>query len=259
MLGAIIGDIVGSRFEFSNTFRTDFKLFAIGSNYTDDTICTIAVADAILKGIPFAESLQKWCRKYPNPQGSYGAAFHQWVLTDNPKPYYSYGNGSAMRVSPCAWVGNDLNEVLELAAKSAECTHNHPEGIKGAVAVADCIFHVKSGFSKSELKNRISDIYGYNLDQTCNEIRVTNSFNETCQISVPQAIRCYLESDGFENAVRLAVSIGGDSDTIAAITGSIAEADKSYCIPGIMLDAVNRFLTTEMINVIHEFYHRYRL
>ncbi|MEG2239116.1 MAG: ADP-ribosylglycohydrolase family protein [Bacteroidales bacterium] len=256
MLGAIIGDIVGSRFEFNNTNKIDFELFTKDSNYTDDTICTIAVADAILKNIPFAYSIQHWCRKYPHPMGGYGGSFGRWVFSDNPQPYNSFGNGSAMRVSPCSWISDDFHKVFRLAEESAKCTHDHPEGIKGAVAVADCIYKVRNGYSKQKLKEYISCTYGYDLNQSCDEIRAKNSFNETCQVTVPQSIICYLESNSFEQAIRLAVSIWGDSDTIGAITGSIAEA--GYGIPKSMLATVDRLLPADMKNVIFEFNKKYK-
>jgi ADP-ribosylglycohydrolase len=184
ILGAIIGDIVGSRFEFENYLHTDFELFTNDCEFTDDTICTIAVADALLKGITFEQSLLYWCKKYPS---SYGGYFASWLRSPNPLPYNSFGNGSAMRVSPCAWLSNDRNAVLKNARLSAECTHNHPDGIKGAMAVADCIFHARQEFcSKEIIKNLINQEYGYNLNTTCDEIRKNNYFNETCQITVPQ-------------------------------------------------------------------------
>jgi ADP-ribosylglycohydrolase len=250
MFGAIIGDIAGSRFEFNNRRSTDFELFTKDSAFTDDTICTAAVADAIMQGISFEKSLLAWCRKYPNPKGAYGGSFGTWIHSANPKPYNSFGNGSAMRVSPCAWLSNDRNTVLDYARKSAECTHNHPEGIKGAVCVADCIYYAIH-CDKSKLNLRALASGYYNLDMTCDTIRQTNTFNETCQVTVPQAIVCFLESDDFESAIRLAVSIGGDSDTIAAITGSIAEA--FYGIPESVKSAAIEYLPHDIISVLSNF------
>lgn len=255
MIGAIIGDIVGSRFEFDNTHRLDFQLFTDRCGYTDDTVCTIAVADAILKGTDFGITLHEWCNRYPYPMGSYGGRFSQWVRSSNPLPYGSFGNGSAMRVSPCGWLSS-RKEVLESARLSAECTHNHPEGIKGAVCVADCIAFAVRKATKSEIKEHVQREYRYNLDQTCDFIRSNNSFNETCQVTVPQAIVCFLESDDFESAIRLAVSIGGDSDTIAAITGGIAEA--FYGIPSDIRDQALCYLPEEMIQVITRFEQMYQ-
>jgi len=249
MLGAIIGDIVGSRFEFNNHRRTDFELFTEKCGFTDDTICTIAVADALIKNIPFSDSLHHWCRKYPFPKGGYGGNFARWVQSDNPQPYNSFGNGSAMRVSACGWFSIDPDKVIEAAQQSAECTHNHPEGIRGAVCVADCIYYARGGASKEVISDLVKTTYGYSLDTTCEAIRKTNTFNETCQVTVPQAIICFLESSDFESAIRLAVSIGGDSDTIAAITGSIAEA-YYQSIPKAIMEAAYSYLPDEMIKVL---------
>ena len=251
MTGAITGDIIGSRFEFNNHLSTDFELFTSECNFTDDTVCTIAVADALVKGVSFRDSLLYWCQRYPNR--GYGGSFAAWLQSKNPQPYNSFGNGSAMRVSPCAWWSHNRKDVLKLAEQSAECTHNHPEGIKGAVCIADCIFHARiKGVSKGKIK-AIAQEYGYDLDFTCDEIRQTNTFNETCQVTVPQAIVCFLESSDFESAIRLAVSIGGDSDTIAAITGSIAEA--FYGIPEQMKIQALRYLPDEFVKVINDFYN----
>lgn len=262
MLGAIIGDIVGSRFEFNNTNRTDFELFTNECAFTDDTICTVAIADAILRGISFEQSLLEWCRRYSTPKGAYGGSFGRWIHSMHPEPYNSFGNGSAMRVSPCGHLPT-MQNVLKCARMSAECTHNHPEGIKGAECIALCIFvakkhyhdALKKDWNKDRIKELVVERYGYNLDQTCDEIRQTNTFNETCQVTVPQAIVCFLESLDFESAIRLAVSIGGDSDTIAAITGSIAEA--YYGIPQHIAEQAWGYLPTEMQNVIAQFKQKY--
>jgi ADP-ribosylglycohydrolase len=239
MTGAIAGDIAGSRFEFSNHLSTDFELFTDDCTFTDDTICTVAIADALLKGIPFGQSLRYWCRQYPYV--GYGGLFSLWLWSDSPEPYNSFGNGSAMRVSPCAWLSNDRKTVLESARMSAACTHDHPEGIRGAMCVADCIYLIREGYSPLEMKKIVTKDYGYNLDMTCDSIRKTNKFDVTCQVTVPQAIVCFLESNDFENAIRLAISIGGDSDTIAAITGSIAEA--FYGVPESIKCAVTELFT----------------
>ncbi len=250
MLGAIIGDIIGSRFEFNNTHRTDFELFTAESDYTDDTICTIAVADAILKNADFGTTLHEWCRKYPNPTGAYGGRFAQWVRSENPMPYNSFGNGSVMRVSPCGWLPM-RQDVLNNARLSSKCTHNHSEGIKGAMCVADCIYHARLGSGMFKILELVTKEYGYEVKQTCDGIRRSNVFDETCQVTVPQAIVCFLESTDFENAIRLAVSIGGDSDTIAAITGSIAEA--FYGIPQHIKNNALEYLDPAMKNVITKF------
>lgn len=255
MLGAIIGDIVGSRFEFKNHLSTDFELFTSDCAFTDDTICTVAVAEAFLDNYSFEEAFVKWCLRYPNPKGSYGGSFAAWLHSANPKPYNSFGNGAAMRVSPCAWLSINREMVLKNARKSAECTHDHPEGIRGAMCVADCIYYaIHCDKSKLNLKAIASDGYGYDLNTTCDNIRKTNTFNETCQVTVPQAIVCFLESSDFESAIRLAVSIGGDSDTIAAITGSIAEA--FYGIPEHIKIQALEYLPEDMKEVIINFNKR---
>jgi ADP-ribosylglycohydrolase len=252
MLGAITGDIIGSRFEFNNRLSTDFELFTGESSFTDDTICTVAVADALLHDKPFAETLQRWCRRYSFPKGGYGGSFLKWIGSDHPEPYNSFGNGSAMRVSPCVWLAADRETALRNARASAECTHNHPEGIRGAVAVADCIWQARMGASKEGLEV-VAEWY-YNMDMTCDGIRAANTFNETCQVTVPQAITCFLESSDFESSIRLAVSIGGDSDTIAAITGSIAEA--FYGIPDGIKSLAERYLPKDMHRIYVEFQKR---
>lgn len=226
MLGAAIGDIIGSRFEFYNYKSTHFELFTEQNHFTDDTICTVAIAEWVIGGCrgDLNTILQKWCRRYPHPMGAYGARFNEWIWSNQPQPYHSYGNGSAMRVSAIAWVYDRLTDVLNLAHDSAAITHNHPEGIKGAQATAATIFWARTGESKPFIRDNIQDYFGYDLSLTCDEIRPNYDFDESCQGTVPQAITAFLESDGFEDAIRLAVSLGGDSDTLTAITGSMAEA-----------------------------------
>jgi ADP-ribosylglycohydrolase family protein len=234
MLGAVIGDIAGSRFEFDNYRHTDFDIFSPDSDFTDDTICTVAIADWVLQGCNdhLASILQGWCRAYPYPKGAYGGRFSQWIEWKDPEPYNSWGNGSAMRVSAVGWAFATLEETLHFAEQSAAVTHNHPEGIKGAQAVAAAIFWARTGMGKAQIKENITRQFGYNLSQSCDQIRPHYHFNESCQETVPQAVTAFLESDDFEHAIRLAVSLGGDSDTLAAITGSIAEA--YYGIPASM-------------------------
>ena len=226
MLGAVIGDIAGSRFEFDNYRHTDFDIFSPDSDFTDDTICTAAIADWVLQGCNdnLASILQGWCRAYPCPKGAYGGRFSQWIEWKDPEPYNSWGNGSAMRVSAVGWAFATLEETLHFSEQSAIVTHNHPEGIKGAQAVAAAIFWARTGIGKAQIKENITRQFGYDLSQSCDQIRPHYHFNESCQETVPQAITAFLESDDFEHAIRLAVSLGGDSDTLAAITGSIAEA-----------------------------------
>ena len=234
MLGAAIGDIAGSRFEFDNHRDTDFELFHTDSDFTDDTVCTTAVADWVLQGCgdDLASILRDWYAAYPSPKGAYGGRFLQWLQSGDLQPYNSWGNGSAMRVSAVGWAFGTLEETLYFAEQSAAVTHNHPKGIKGAQAAAAAIFWARNGISKAQIQENITRQFGYRLNQSCDQIRPYYHFNESCQETVPQAITAFLESSGFEHAVRLAVSLGGDSDTLAAITGSIAEA--CYGIPAAM-------------------------
>ena len=230
MLGAIIGDIVGSVYEWNNIKTKDFPLFSEKCFFTDDTVMTIAVADALLNGgtaDDFIDSMKKYGRLYPN--AGYGSRFGNWVHSNAREPYNSWGNGSAMRVSPCGWFAESLKETEALAEKSAAVTHNHPEGIKGAQATAAAIYLARNDMKKDKIKEYIESKYNYNLSRTLEEIRPVYQFNETCQETVPEAIIAFLESNGFEDAIRNAISLGGDSDTLAAITGSIAEA--AYGIP----------------------------
>ena len=236
MYGAFIGDIVGSKYEFNNIKTKDFPLFSSGCDYTDDSIMTVAVAKAILRsrdemyhgnlsGKSFQdfliESMRAFGHRYPNPTGAYGARFSQWLQSNDPKPYGSFGNGSAMRVSPCGLAAVDLKESLALAEVSASVTHNHPEGIKGAKCVAAAVFLAKAGKSKEEIRQYVTDNF-YNLDFTLDSIRDTYRFDGSCQGSVPQALVAFFESNSFEDAIRNVISIGGDTDTTGAITGSVA-------------------------------------
>ena len=264
MLGAIVGDIVGSVYEWNNIKTKDFPLFRDDCFFTDDTVMTCAVAEAIMNGgqkDDFIDSMKKYGRMYPD--AGYGARFDAWIHSNDRSPYNSFGNGSAMRVSPCAWVmdattGELPSEGKRLAQLSAEVTHNHPEGIKGAMATADAIFMCRYYFGgycgdyeqpindnpiecKRLIKEHIEQQYGYNLlSQSLDEIRPTYRFNETCQDTVPQVIVAFLESTDFEDAIRNAISLGGDSDTLAAITGSIAEA--AYGIPEWIKDKAYSYL-----------------
>ena len=271
MLGAIVGDIVGSVYEWDNIKTKDFPLFRDDCFFTDDTVMTCAVAEAIMNGgqkDDFIDAMKKYGRMYPN--ADYGARFNRWLMTDNREPYNSFGNGSAMRVSPCAWIMDATtdelpSEVKRLAQLSAEVTHNHPEGVKGAMATSDAIFMCRyyfGGYSgdygkpindnptecKKRIKEHIEQEYGYNLSQTLDEIRPTYRFNETCQNTVPQAIIAFLESTDFEDAIRNAISLGGDSDTLAAITGSIAEA--AYGIPEWIKDKAYSYLDEPLKDVL---------
>ncbi|MCR4811320.1 MAG: ADP-ribosylglycohydrolase family protein [Bacteroidales bacterium] len=251
MIGAIAGDIIGSRFEFNNYRATDFELFSRECTYTDDTVMTMAVADAILNGKPFGATMREY--GHANINRGYGGRFFQWLFSNDPKPYDSFGNGSAMRVSPCAFLANgDREKALTWAVNSAVCTHNHPEGIKGAMAVTDAILLAYSKKQKSEIKDYISRIYGYDLNFTIEKLRPHYPFDETCQGSVPQAIVAFLESDSFEGAIRLAVSLGGDSDTIACITGGMAEA--YYGVPEEIVKKTKSLLPDNYVKVIEGMY-----
>jgi len=225
MLGAIIGDIVGSIYEWNNIKTKEFQLFNEKCHFTDDTVMTIAVAEALLNGGTtdnFIDSMKKFGKLYPNY--GYGVRFNEWLMSDSRDPYNSYGNGSAMRVAPCGWFADSLEEAEILAEKSAQVTHNHPEGIKGAQATAAAIYLVRTGNKKDDIREYIEKKYIYNFNRTLDDIRTMYKFNESCQETVPEAIIAFLESNDFEDAIRNAISLGGDSDTLAAITGSIAEA-----------------------------------
>lgn len=249
MIGAIIGDIAGSRFEFHNTFDLDFELFHKDCDFTDDTICTIAIADAILKGISYKDSILHWCRKYPNPMGGYGASFARWIASDNPQPYNSFGNGSAMRVSPVAYAFNDLEEVKKQAELTAIISHDHPEGIKGAVATASAIF-IARNHGKSAMLHAMTQYYPTWVEPLLGR----NKFDETCQGTMPVVFGIINKANSFEEAIRYAVAIGGDSDTIAAIVGSLAEA--IWSVPKEISNKVFDMLPTEMLNVIGDFFHK---
>ena len=276
MLGAIIGDIAGSKYEFNNTFDYDFEMFGEGCDFTDDTICTVAIADAILNGRSYQESLLDWCRRYPSPKGAYGGRFAGWIRSLDPQPYNSFGNGSAMRVSPVAWLFDDLSQVLEEAEKTALSTHNHPEGIKGAKAVAHAIWHFrKSRFSEESkdseneetkgLKNEnakaskdenetiqgfmsIARSYYEDFDT---RVYPKGKFDETCMDAVPLSFYLLSQASSFEDAIRLAISHGGDSDTIGAIVGSIAEA--RFGIPQKMKEKALNYLPDDMKDIWKQF------
>ena len=254
MLGAIVGDIVGSTRENLRIKRKDFELFPESSDYTDDTVLTVAVADAILSGKSYAETIKSYGKR--DPLRGYGPRFMSWLFSPGIAPYNSFGNGSAMRVSPVAHAFDSQDSVLLNARKSAECTHNHPEGIKGAQATALAIYMARSGADKEEIRNRIKSRFGYDLDRTVDSIRPNYQFDITCPGSVPEAIIAFLDSTDFEDAIRNAVSLGGDADTQAAIAGSIAEAYYKD-IPSPMLEKAWRKLPTVFRDVIIEFASRY--
>lgn len=255
MLGAIAGDIIGSRFEGErqNVKSTDgWELFDNRCRFTDDTVLTLATADALLENSDYAQTYWKFARTYPN--AGYGSSFKKWFQASKcPAPYNSFGNGSAMRVAPIAWVKDTLVDVLAEAEKSAVATHDHPEGIKGAQAAATAIFLARKGFPPMEVRDSISSRFGYDLTRSIAETRPLYKFDPTCQGSVPEAITAALEGTDFENAVRLAISLGGDSDTIACIAGAIAEARFGFIPEHIKAETLSRLtaplraLTTRLI------------
>lgn len=247
MLGAIVGDVVGSRFEFNNTSQYDFDLFSTECEFTDDTICTIAIADALVSGKDYEERLRYWCKKYPYPMGGYGCSFRSWLGSKSPKPYNSFGNGSAMRVSPVAWWYDTLEDVKREARNTALPTHNHKEGVKGAVSVASAIFVLKNGSGKSGLIE-IGNEYYPGFERSMYN---AGGFDETCQGTVPLCFQIVSQSTSFEDAIRNAISVGGDSDTIGAIVGSMSEA--LWGIPEYIKDSVYSYLPSDMIEVLDRF------
>lgn len=253
MLGAITGDIIGSVYEWDNIKTKSFELFSSKSRFTDDSVLTVATMEAIIKDKSFSESYKYWFRKYPN--AGFGGSFMRWAMLDEREPYGSYGNGSAMRVSPVGFYYNSIEEVLAKAEESAAVTHNHPEGIKGAKATAASIFLARKGRKKDEIKDYVEKNFGYNLEESLESIRSWYSFDVSCQGSVPQAIRSFLESTDYEDAIRNAISIGGDSDTIACITGGIAEAYYRE-IPDYILKGAKELLPEEMKEVLKAFYQQ---
>ena len=264
MLGAIIGDIVGSRWEFNPTNDYNFELFSDKNSFTDDTICTVAVADTLLHGSDdYGTYIHKWCRKYPHPMGGYGGRFSKWVMSDHPMPYGSYGNGSAMRVSPIGMWFDNWQDIYPEAEKSASCTHNHPEGIKGAQAIAWAVYCAVRSFdgpmTKDDMDKEILDIVictlsdcDYDTQTDYEEHR--NIFDETCQGTVPVALDIIFQSKSFEDAIRKAVSLGADADTLGAIVGSIAE--HIWGIPNGIKEKALSYLPDEMQQVVHDFYER---
>lgn len=264
MLGAIIGDIVGSRFEWHNLKSKEFELFAENCQPTDDSIMTLAVAEAILNSREQREKLSElavycmvhWGNRYP--RAGYGGHFRQWLregkYVDIPEPYYSLGNGAAMRVSPCGFAAASMEEAIALADAVTAVTHNHPEGMRGAEATTAAIFLAREGKSIPEIRAHIEDRY-YKIDFTLDEIRPDYTFDVTCQGSVPQALEAFFESASFEDAIRGAISIGGDSDTIAAITGGIAEA--YYGIPEEIRAQALSYLKPEQRSLVERFYEAY--
>src|SRR3954462_13893576 len=250
MLGAIAGDIIGSIYEHPPIKTTRFPLFHPLCRFTDDTVLTVALADSILHGTPYVDLMKRYYRAYPG--AGYGRNFHRWAQSGRSDPYHSWGNGSAMRVSPVGFAFGTLEEVLEQARKSAQVTPDHPEGIKGAQAVASAVFLARTGQTKEQIKGFIETTFGYHLDTPLDEIRPRYEFQVSCQKSVPQAIRAFLESDDFEDAVRKAISLGGDSDTLACMTGGIAQA-YYRCVPETIAQRVYEILDDHLGLLTREF------
>lgn len=249
MIGAIAGDIIGSVYEGHPIKTIRFELFHPGMRFTDDSVLTIATAHALMTDGDYGRAYYEFANRYPD--AGYGGKFISWFLSMDPKPYGSFGNGSAMRVSPVAWVFETIEEVLEESRNSALPTHDHPEGIRGAQATAACIYMARKGFTKSDIKHLIMEDCGYDLEQTLGEIRPQYRFEVTCQRSVPEAIIAFLESSDYESAVRNAISLGGDSDTQACIAGAIAEA--FWGIPESIRDMVQSILPPDLFSVVMDF------
>lgn len=260
MLGAIIGDIVGSRFEFDRGDKSrEFELFTRRSIFTDDSVMTVAVAEALMEAGPDAgeketkdaliRCMKKWGQKYPN--AGYGARFISWVLSPDPEPYGSYGNGSGMRVSSVGWLYGTMERTREVARWTAEVSHNHPEGVKGAESVAAAIFMARNGSAKDEIRKYIVNEFGYNLSRTLDEIRPSYTHVEDCMHTMPEAFECFLEAEDFEQTLRNVMYIGGDTDTLCAIAGAIAEG--AYGIPDDILASGKAYIPDDMMKVIDRF------
>lgn len=251
MLGAAIGNIIASRFEQDSPKTTKFTLFDHKSSYGTATICTTAIADWIIDGGQQnpAVFLQKWARRYPHPANEYSPYFSGWMWQGNPHPYGSFGSGSAQRVSAIGWTFNTLSETLNFACDSASATHSHTEGIKGAQAVAAAIFWARTGESKHFIRDNTARLFGYDVGKSCKQIRPYYTFHKSCQNTVPQAITAFLESETFEEAIRLSISLGGDRMALTAITGSIAEAYYRG-IPPIIRQKTLRILPDDIVEIL---------
>jgi ADP-ribosylglycohydrolase len=256
MLGAIAGDIIGSVHEFQGEKIFDFPLFVDESTFTDDSVLTIAVADCLLTGSPYVEKFHEYTLAYPDR--GYGGSFWQWAQSDSRSPYNSWGNGAAMRVSPVGFAFDSLEEALCEAKRSAEVTHNHPEGIRGAQATAAAIFLARQGETKDGIRKAIHDRFDYDLSRTIKDIRPAYSFNESCQETVPEAITAFLDSSDYEEAIRLAVSLGGDADTLACIAGGIAEAFYGG-VPKNIADRALSLLDGKLRTTVRKFREKYML
>lgn len=258
MYGAILGDIIGSPYEFDRGDKTkDFEMFNDKVEFTDDSVMTIAVADALLTSKKNNNDFDKeliakmktWGKKYP--YAGYGGRFQSWLWQENPEPYNSWGNGSAMRVSPVGWFYDNIIDTRSAARISAKVTHNHPEGIKGAEAVASVIYLARTGVGKQQIKEYVEKEFEYDLSRTCDDIRPMYHHVESCQETVPEAITAFLEGNDFEDVIRTAVSLGGDCDTLTCIAGSMAEAH--YDIPAWMKKKCRELIDTEMVDILDAF------
>jgi len=256
MQGAIAGDVIGSVHEWTRTKTKDFPLFVRHSTFTDDSVLTVAVADWILSGGDLIDMFHDYVRDYPGR--GYGTMFGDWAGTRSREPYNSYGNGAAMRVSPVGFAFDTIEDVLTYSARSAAVTHDHEEGIRGAQATAAAVFHARKYHDKDKLRDYVTTQFGYNLSRRLDEIRPGYTFNETCNGTVPQALISFLESAGYEDAIRNAISLGGDADTLACITGGVAEAYYGG-VPQEIADRVTALLDDKMIAVLKRFRNRFHL
>ncbi|MBS3764179.1 MAG: ADP-ribosylglycohydrolase family protein [Planctomycetes bacterium] len=254
MIGAIAGDIIGSVYEARPIKNKDFPLFSPQCRFTDDTVLTVAVAEAIVNGRSYQEAIRDIGRRYPD--AGYGRMFFRWLMSDDPHPYNSWGNGAAMRVSPVGFAFTSADEVREEARKTAAISHNHPEGIKGAQATALSVFLARTGCEKEEIRSRISDHFEYDMDRTVEDIRPDYSFDVSCQGTVPEAIISFLDSSSYEDAVRNAISLGGDSDTLGCITGGIAEAFYG-AVPEDIAEKVREIVPSDLLEITDEFRLQY--
>ena len=254
MLGAIAGDVIGSVYEASPVKFTDFELFPPGARFTDDTVLTVATAEALLGDGDYAKAYRRYGRAYPN--AGYGGSFYGWLVSDDTGPYDSWGNGAAMRVSPVGFASDTVEDVLEEAARSATVTHNHPEGIKGAQATALAVFLARCGADKAGIRSELQDRFGYDLTRSLEVIRPSYRFDVSCQGSVPESLIAFLEASGYESAVRNAVSLGGDADTMACIAGGIAEAFYG-AVPGQIAREVRSRLPEGFLDVLDRFESRF--
>ncbi len=254
MIGAIAGDIIGSVYEWDNMKTKEFQLFSLECSFTDDTVLTVALADTILTGTPYKDNLKRYYLQYPGR--GYGGSFHHWAQGPSSRPYNSWGNGAAMRISPAGFAYDDLGILLAKAEEFTAVTHNHPEGIKGGQATAAAILLARTGSGKNDIKEFIEGRFGYDLSLHVDEIRPTYRFDESCQGTVPQAIRAFLDSTDFEDAIRNAISLGGDSDTLACITGGIAQAFYGG-VPTEIAERVYEILDDHLGSVTRKFVERY--